>query len=1163
MTKINRINMKGFKSFAKFTEFLFGPKFNVILGPNGSGKSNVLDALCFVLGKVSAKSLRAEKSANLIYDGGKSKKGANSGEVSIYFDNQDKTFPTEEKEVKITRIIRQNGQSIYKINDKTRTRQQIVDLLNIAKINPDSYNIILQGDIVRFCEMHPIQRRELVDDISGITIYEEKKHKAMLELGKVDQKLNDAELVLKERKTYLKELKKDRDQALKFKDMNDKIKMYKASLLKLQIDKTEIEKKDIEKKLEEGKTLLEKINKGIEDLKTENDEKKKEVETIGKEIEEKGEVEQVNLNKEIEAMKIDLTRKSSRRDTVKTEIDRIIKRRDDLKNSIKEIDNKIVKLMEEKLDLEKDVKKKQEEKEQVEKKVQEFKEKNQLDDMANMDKKIEDIDKKAEELQKEINTLREQQHAAIRDKDSIQHQINTIDEQMEKVKEIEKEHQQEIDELKKKRDEFKKTTLELNKRLNEDSSLAAQIGSSREKVVNLQEKLAELRAREISIKEVSLGDVSVKELLKQKNKIQGIYGTVAELGNVDSKYALALEVAAGPRLKSIVVENDGVAANCIKFLKEKKLGTATFLPLNKLKVNKTGENIKKLAKSKGSYGLALDLVAFDPKFKKVFEYVFANTVIVGDIDAARRLGIGNAKYATIDGDKAELSGVMQGGFRKRKGLGFKEKELDKDINDYEKNISELENTISVLEKTRKENEEAIAKLREQKATLDGEIIKTEKSLHLAPTDLEVSKQKKEELQKQIEGADKKIDEVVNKISEVNKELANLKIEKQKLRAKISELRDPALIAEISTFEEKYRQLNESVVQINAEIKYIDTQIRTLYEPEKEKTKDILKQLDKDEGGFNEELKKIGNEIKSGQNVLNEKEEQAKEFYAKFKGLFKKQTEVNGEIQKNEVTIGKKQGLSREIEIKNNTASIKSAEIIASLEGLNQEFQQYEGVQLDTSKNEQQLKYEISKFEKLKQEIGYVNMRALEVYEEIEKAYNELLEKKESLTKEREDVGKLIGEIEGKKKELFMKTFEVINENFKKIFGLLSTKGEAYLELEDEENPFGGGLTIKVKISSMKFLDIRSLSGGEKTMTALAFIFSIQEYEPASFYVLDEVDAALDKRNSEKLAKLIGKYSDHAQYVMISHNDGIISEADNLYGISMNEDGVSKVVSLKI
>src|SRR3989338_8730581 len=188
-TRINKMVMQGFKSFAKHTEILFGPKFKCVLGPNGAGKSNVLDALCFVLGKSSSRELRAEKSANLIYNGGKAKKAAKQGEVSIYFDNSSKIFPTEESEVKITRIVRENGQSIYKINDKVMTRQQIMGLLSLAKIDPDGYNIILQGDIVKFVEMRPEERRILIEDIAGISIYEEKKHKAMLELEKVEQHL--------------------------------------------------------------------------------------------------------------------------------------------------------------------------------------------------------------------------------------------------------------------------------------------------------------------------------------------------------------------------------------------------------------------------------------------------------------------------------------------------------------------------------------------------------------------------------------------------------------------------------------------------------------------------------------------------------------------------------------------------------------------------------------------------------------------------------------------------------------------------------------------------------------------------------------------------------------------------------------------------------------
>ncbi|GAG00051.1 unnamed protein product, partial [marine sediment metagenome] len=266
-----------------------------------------------------------EKSSNLIYNGGKSKKPAKEGEVSIYFDNSNKKFPTEDPEVKITRIVRQNGQSIYKINDKTRTRQEIVDLLSLAKIDPDTYNIILQGDITKFVEMHPIERRMLIEEISGISIYEEKKHKALNQLEKVEERLKEAEIVLAERNTYLKELKKDHDQALKFKDMSNKISQSKASLLKIQIDKKEKEKSEFQSNLEKTKQELNKTNEKINQLKQLNLEKKQAIENISKEIEEKGEIEQVSLNKEIETLKIDLTKKHSRIETLNNELQKIDK----------------------------------------------------------------------------------------------------------------------------------------------------------------------------------------------------------------------------------------------------------------------------------------------------------------------------------------------------------------------------------------------------------------------------------------------------------------------------------------------------------------------------------------------------------------------------------------------------------------------------------------------------------------------------------------------------------------------------------------------------------------------------------------------------------------------------------------------------------------------
>ena len=508
---------------------------------------------------------------------------------------------------------------------------------------------------------------------------------------------------------------------------------------------------------------------------------------------------------------------------------------------------------------------------------------------------------------------------------------------------------------------------------------------------------------------------------------------------------------------------------------------------------------------------------------------------------------------------------MRGGFRlKRKhSLGFKEKDIAEEIEKHEKEIKELKNTIDVLEKKGIENEELIAGLRTKKAQLEGEIIKMEKSLHLDTTDLEATKEKKSSLQKYEKVVEEKINLVWEKISTLNKELALVKTEKQKLRASIAQLRNPTLLAELNAFEENLKELNEGIIKIDSEIKIRDTQSENIYKNELEKTDKIIKQLEKDEQEFNNELEQLKDEVEEKETKLQKKEDSVQDFYAKFKGLFHKRAEIDKDIQKNENTINNKQEDSRKVEIRGNTLSLKHAEVQAALAGLQQEFQQYEGVKLDLEKNEEQLKNEIRKFERMREQIGSVNMRALEIYDEVEKQYNNLLEKKEVLNKEKEDVLKMMEEIEGKKKDLFMKVFDVVNENFKKFFSMLTTKGEATLVMENEENPFEEGVRINVKITGSKFLDIRSLSGGEKTLTALAFIFAIQEDEPASFYILDEVDAALDKHNSEKFSKLIKKYSENAQYVIITHNDAVISESDTLYGVSMNEHGISQVVSLKI
>jgi chromosome segregation protein len=1074
-------------------------------------------------------------------------------------------FPSEEKEIKITRIITKSGQSKYKINDKSRTRQQILDLMGIAKINPDGYNIILQGDITNFCNMTTSSRREIIEEIAGISIYEEKKNKALRDLEKVESNIKEAEIILTERKTYLKELRKDRDQALRYKDMSEKVNSNKATLLHLQITKKKSENESLNKQMDELKTQIAKYEEDIEKLKKDNQDKKQQIDQINKEIEEKGEKEQVEINRQVEHLKIEVTKNNSRISHLQSELIKIDQREKELVMSLQEIKGKVNNVEDKKHELEKRKKQLTSDKEIVDNKIKTFRERHKLDTAGDIDRDIDEIDKKIDEIQKQVVELREQQQQLIRKKDGLEYQINTIDDKITKVKEIEKEHKSEIDKIKQKREEFKNTTLQLNELLNQDSKVSSQLVQARKAMLEKNEILAELRAKENAVKHSLNADIAIKRILELKGKKKGIYDSVAELGNANPEYAQALEVAAGQRIKSIVVEDDGIAAECIKFLRNNRLGIARFLPLNKIKGIPQDPELKKITSLSGVVGLATELIEYDYKFKNIFSYIFGNCIIVKDINVARNIGIGKYKMVTLDGDLCDVSGAMQGGFRqkKREGMSFRDDNISKEVKKTEIEAGDISAEIDQFETRKKQLEDEILNLRKFKAELEGDIIKTERALHIGEGDLDSSIKDKKTLQEELNELEKTERELQSKISSTNTQLAQFKIKRQQLKDTVMQLRSPTLIAELNTFEQKRGDITQELIKVESEINSMSTQMNSMFSTEKNNIDRLIKQLDDEKKDFLNEIKELEKLNLLKNKELKEKETEAKKFYAQFKDMFNKRTDISNEINSNDVKINGKQHKSRELEIRLNTISLNNAKTVAELAGFEHEFKQYENTPLLKEKDEEQLKREIYRFEKMREEIGNVNMKALEMYENIEKEYNNLTEKKDTLDKERLDVVNMIEEIDKNKKDLFMTNFDTINKNFQEIFLELSTKGQAFLEVENPEDPFAEGVQIKVRITGNKFMDIKSLSGGEKTMTALAFIFAIQEHDPAEFYIMDEVDAALDKKNSERLADLILKYSKKAQYIVISHNDGILSKADTLYGISMDEHNVSKATSLKI
>ncbi|MBS3133299.1 chromosome segregation protein SMC [Candidatus Woesearchaeota archaeon] len=1156
MTQINKLVMHGFKSFAKRTELPFSRQFNIVLGPNGSGKSNILDGLCFVLGRISSKDLRTERLAHLIYNGGKTKQPASKGEVSIFFDNSDKLFPSDENFVKLSRIVKPSGHSVYRINDKARTRQEILDMMALAKVNPNGYNIVLQGDINRFVEMSSEERRQVIEEIAGIGVYEDKKKKALAELERVDGRIREAEILLAERKTHLKELKKDRDQALKYREFSNKIKQDEATHLHLQIKSKTSKKEGLDMEIAEHKKEIANIKNAIEQLKASVEEKKKETVAITEEVEQKGEIEQLTMHRSIEQMRVDIATANNRISMIDTELEKVTQRREQLKADLEGIDGKVADLSSKSAELGNEKAGLIEEKTRLERETKKLR--GSGSDFAKVEEQLIKLDKESEALQAETQPLVERKQQLLREKDRAEFQIISVDESVKKLAEIEKSHKAELEQLDNKRKQFKKTVLELNKLLSGDSSISANIGDVKRRLYKANEDFTKLKMRHLASRERAFGSNAVNAILEQ-GQIKGIHGAVSQLGTVPEKYSAALEAAAGSRINSIVVETDLVAAKCINYLKSKKLGRATFLPLNKLKK----DSVKKITEE-GSHGMAVDIVSFEPKYKSVFDYVFGNTIVVDDIETARRIGIGGHRMVTLDGDLTEISGAMRGGFRQKTASVFQEKVLSKSLSEAEKNITELESSLSVYEKRKTESEEAIARLRETKAALEGEIIKAEKSLHMDSSDADVSRKNKEQLNSELKKISLGLSEVETKVTGMNNKIAVVKSQKLRLREQISSLGNPAVLAELTALEQKVTELNERIISIDAEISNSKVQSEEILAQEKTRIAQIIKQITKEEENFRAEKGQLASSTASKKKQLSETESKAAKFQAKNKTLFAKRTKLIEAIQGEEEKIIRKEEQINTTEVKINNITIKASEIAGEMAGLQEEFSQYSDVKLLENASEEQLKADISRYERMVVQMGNVNLKALEIYDDIEKHYSELLGKKDTLAKEKEQVTGMMNEIESRKTGLFMNTFNTLNANFKTAFTELSTKGsEAYLMLENQENIFEGGVRVRVRIAGEKFMDIRSLSGGETAMTALAFIFSIQEYEPASFYIFDEVDAALDKKNSEKFAQLIKKYSNKAQYIVISHNDNVITEANTLYGVSMDEHGMSNVVSLKV
>ncbi len=1177
MTYIKRLKIKGFKSFANPTVLIFEKCFNTIIGANGSGKSNIFDALCFVLGRMSSKGLRSEKLGNLVFNGGKDGKPAKEAVVEVYIDNKQRELCSDDiDEVKITRIINRDGSSKYFFNNKKTTRNEIVTMLRRVGIDPDGYNIILQGDIQRIVNMTNNERRELIEEISDIHIYEEKREKSIKKLNEIEGQLREADLLLEEKTKYIRELKGEKELAEKYFRTKDSLLFNNILLVKAKIEKNKLLKRKKEDELRVKELKIQEVRKELSELEKKEEDIDKEIEDFERRIELESHKDFIELNNKINEISSRIDSLNEKIILARKSIKEMQDKKSEIELNIKKNEEEKKQLLKKRADLEKELSKKEKELESVKNKIS--KEREALSGVSverfkEIDDKIKDVEEELEGLLK----LREDYKIKI---EKINAKISYLEKDLDAIKEKEKKNKELFAKLDTEKKNLKKLILKVSELSNNDSELAARIGSLKREIEALLDKYTTLKSRVEHSKHIISGNKAVEVVLSYKSKDTNVHGTVSELGSVDSQYSAALETAGGNALFNIVVEDEDTAIKYINLLKEKKVGRATFLPINKINPNIRLD--KSVLAKEGVIDYAINLINYDPKYDGIFKLIYQDTLVIESIDYAKSIGIGNYRMVTLDGDLVMKSGALSGGYRSnKKTLNlFKDDKIEKEFLDTENRLNTLRDSLELLKSEKEEVEKELYETRQRKAELEGEIAKLEKLLEVEGKDsdhifkeIDLLKRDRKLIEKSLKGVSDDIEKITKK-----KEL--LIKEREKLN---SSLTKSDKINKLDQLMEEESLLKDKILEIKREVDNINLRINNILEIEDGNLKKILK---KTETAIEEAKKEISllmdevNKKKVELNELKKKEKGLSKDYHKLieerdkKKLLKKKiddmfTKVNDKFVKLKEDMAK---LTLQIEEYDNINKVLENELEVLFEELKSEKDNdEEKINEFLNKIKESLSHSIdikalqNRVNSLKAKLnsfGTINLKAVQIYDQLSEEYNNLLKKREDLNKDKKEIETFIEELDQKKKEIFLDTFNKLKENFTKIYSMLSSKGVAELVLEDPNDIFNNGVQIRIKLSQRNTLDIKSLSGGEKTITALAFIFAVQEFNPASFYIFDEVDAALDSFNAEKLGKLIKKYSEKAQYIVVSHNENLIRSSDIIYGVTMDSKKISDVVSLR-
>ena len=1178
---LKRLEMQGFKSFADKTVLEFMPGITSVIGPNGSGKSNISDAIRWILGEQSMKSLRGAKTQDIIFAGTQNRKSLGFAEASLVFDNTDGTLPIEYSEVTITRKIYRSGETGYYINKVPCRLKDVVELFMDTGIGRDGYSIIGQGKIDEILSNKSEDRRHIFEEAAGIVKYRARKEETEKKLEQTKLNLLRINDILTEIEGNLEPLEQQSDKAKKYLNLREELKNIEVGLFIYNIEKYKTNLEELTKdeetmnsslNQEEGK--LEKIKILKEELKEEIDEITSKIESmqnIG--FESQREIEQLNSNINVAQTKIENNKENIIR--YENEINEIKEKIESLTEEIKQKENKKGNLQQNKIKFENELKEKEAELEKLTEKLS----KKEIE-IESIKKQIEENTDKKYELHSTISSQNANIENITKRQQQIKQEIGNNILELDRTKMAKEDIAKGFNETESRRNKILKNLEEINTKKEEVNRKVKEFDIQ---LVNLTNEMRMKKSRHDFLveteKEKEGYTKSVKSLLVDCEKIQelgkGMHGVLANIISVPKEHEIAIEMCLGASLQNVVTETEDDAKKLVEHLRTNNLGRASFLPISSVKGKKL-ENIK--GKKEGFIGIASDLVIYGKKYEQIILNLLGRTVVVDNIQNAIKIAKENNytfRIVTLEGDVINPSGAITGGSVAKKtvnilGRSREIESLQQDIQKIEEKIKKIEkekdeyissndNTteeIEGLERELQDIEITYATERQKVLSIDENIEKLQKrivNLKQEETKINDDKEKtitdktnNEKVVEELTTQNAKLQEEVNKFSESNKDsqqyiddlnldITNLKISVSSFyesEISIKEMTD-MINNEIELNKKNQKNKKNQIENANKENDELEANIeKTRQEIEKVKT------LVQNSGATVEKLKQ--DRIAKNEKLKTKEDEQASEFNV-IEGL--KSQIVKLEVKKTRLEEDITDIINKmweEYQLTPNNAG---------------EYKKPENVSL-TQKRVNNLRIEI-------RELGSVNIDSIEEYKKVKERYDFMCEQRVDLEDSMSKLRKVIQEMMEIMQKQFKEKFEIINKNFGEVFKELFGGGSAEVKLTDESNILECGIDITVQPPGKKLQSMTLLSGGEKAFTAIALLFAILKINPSPFCVLDEIEAALDDVNVYRYAEYLKKFSKETQFLIITHRKGTMEVADTVYGVTMEEKGISKLLSMKL